>query len=58
MNLVYLNLLTIVFTALKLTHSIEWSWVWVLMPTIVYITIVYFLVVALILYVVFISITE
>jgi uncharacterized membrane protein YhaH (DUF805 family) len=29
----FLELLTIVFIVLKLTHKIEWSWVWVLAPT-------------------------
>ena len=28
----FLGLLTIVFIALKLTHVIDWSWVWVLAP--------------------------
>lgn len=28
-----LELLTIVFVVLKLTHKIEWSWIWVLAPT-------------------------
>ena len=28
----FLGLLTIVFIALKLTHVINWSWVWVLAP--------------------------
>ncbi len=27
------NLLTILFVALKLTHYIDWSWWWVLAPT-------------------------
>lgn len=30
----FLGLLTIVFIVLKLTHVIEWSWFWVLSPTI------------------------
>ena len=29
----FLELLTIVFIVLKLTHKIEWSWIWVLAPT-------------------------
>ena len=29
----FLELLTAVFIVLKLTHKIEWSWVWVLAPT-------------------------
>lgn len=28
----FAGLLTIVFIVLKLTHVIEWSWVWVLSP--------------------------
>jgi len=28
----FLGLLTIVFIVLKLTHYIDWSWVWVLAP--------------------------
>jgi len=28
----FTGLLTIVFITLKLTHVIEWSWVWVLSP--------------------------
>ena len=28
----FCGLLTIVFIALKLTHVIDWSWVWVLAP--------------------------
>jgi len=28
----FLNLLTIAFIVLKLTHYIEWSWWWVLAP--------------------------
>lgn len=28
----FTGLLTIVFIVLKLTHVIEWSWVWVLSP--------------------------
>jgi len=29
----FLESLTIVFIVLKLTHKIEWSWIWVLAPT-------------------------
>lgn len=28
----FLGLLTIVFIVLKLTHVIDWSWIWVLSP--------------------------
>lgn len=29
----FFGLMTIVFIVLKLTHVIEWSWLWVLAPT-------------------------
>lgn len=32
MKIGFFGLLTILFVALKLTHTIEWSWVWVLSP--------------------------
>ena len=32
-NLTPLNLLTILFIGLKLTNHIDWSWWWVLSPT-------------------------
>ena len=32
MEIVFLGLLTLVFIVLKLTHYIDWSWVWVLSP--------------------------
>lgn len=31
-NIGYLEILTIVFVILKLTHVIDWSWWWVLAP--------------------------
>lgn len=31
------NILTLIFIVLKLTGSIEWSWFFVLLPTIVYV---------------------
>ena len=34
----FLNIVTLVFVVLKLTGVIDWSWVWVLMPTIIGIT--------------------
>jgi hypothetical protein len=34
----FLNIVTLVFVVLKLTGVIDWSWVWVLMPTIVLFT--------------------
>ena len=30
----FFGLLTITFVALKLTHNIDWSWFWVLSPSI------------------------
>ena len=32
MKIGFLGLLTLVFIVLKLTHYIDWSWVWVLSP--------------------------
>ncbi len=32
MKIEFLVLLTLVFMVLKLTHYIDWSWVWVLSP--------------------------
>ena len=32
-DLSFLSLLTILFVGLKLTHYIDWSWWWVLSPT-------------------------
>ena len=32
MKIGFLGLLTLVFIVLKLTHYINWSWVWVLSP--------------------------
>ena len=32
MKIGFLGLLTLVFIVLKLTHHIDWSWVWVLSP--------------------------
>ena len=32
MKIGFLGLLTLVFIVLKLTHCIDWSWVWVLSP--------------------------
>ena len=32
MKIGFLGLLTLVFIVLKLTHRIDWSWVWVLSP--------------------------
>ena len=32
MEIGFLGLLTLVFIVLKLTHYIDWSWVWVLSP--------------------------
>jgi len=32
-NLSFLSLLTILFVGLKLTNHIDWSWWWVLSPT-------------------------
>ena len=32
-NFSFLSLLTILFVGLKLTHYIDWSWWWVLSPT-------------------------
>lgn len=29
------SILTIVFVVLKLTHNIDWSWWWVLSPTLI-----------------------
>jgi hypothetical protein len=34
-NLTFLNLLTILFIGLKLTNHIDWSWWWVLSPTLI-----------------------
>ena len=31
-NALFLRLLTVAFIVLKLTHVIDWSWVWVLAP--------------------------
>ena len=31
----FLGLLTIVFITLKLTHYIDWSWFWILSPTLI-----------------------
>lgn len=28
----FFGILTIIFVVLKLTHNIDWSWVWVLAP--------------------------
>lgn len=39
MKISMLTLLTIVFIVLKLCHVIAWSWWWVLMPTLVELTI-------------------
>ena len=36
MKISFLNLLTANFITLKLTHYIDWAWIWVLMPTIVW----------------------
>lgn len=36
----FLGLLTIVFIVLKLTHFIDWSWWWVLSPTLITLAIV------------------
>ena len=32
MKIEFLGLLTLVFIVLKLTHYIDWSWLWVLSP--------------------------
>ena len=32
MKIGFLGLLTLVFIVLKLTHYIDWSWLWVLSP--------------------------
>ena len=32
MKIGFLGMLTLVFIVLKLTHYIDWSWVWVLSP--------------------------
>ena len=32
MKIGFLGLLTLVFVVLKLTHYIDWSWLWVLSP--------------------------
>lgn len=32
MKLTFLNALTLLFVGLKLTHYIDWSWIWVLSP--------------------------
>ena len=32
MKIGFLGLLTLVFIVLKLTHYIDWSWVWILSP--------------------------
>lgn len=40
----FCGLLTIVFIVLKLTHVIEWSWLWVLSPIWIPIAIVLFII--------------
>ncbi len=44
----FLNLLTIVFIVLKLTHYIDWGWLWILLPTILQICIVLVILIAII----------
>lgn len=34
MNVGILNILTLIFIVLKLTDTIDWSWWWILSPTI------------------------
>ena len=34
-NMAWSTILTIVFVVLKLTHVIDWSWWWVVSPTII-----------------------
>jgi len=36
----FFNILTILFVILKLTETIDWSWWWVLSPTILYLGLV------------------
>ena len=45
----FTGLLTLVFIVLKLTHVINWSWVWVLSPIWITTGIVLFIILALIL---------
>ena len=35
MKITFFNALTVLFIALKLTNYIDWSWFWVLSPTLV-----------------------
>lgn len=35
MKIGFLSILTLIFITLKLTHIIDWDWIYVLMPTIV-----------------------
>lgn len=41
LNLWFLHAFTLLFVGLKLTHYIDWSWWYVLAPTLVPLTIVY-----------------
>lgn len=49
----FTGLLTITFIVLKLTHVINWSWVWVLSPIWITAGIVFVIILALILFKIF-----
>ena len=50
----FIGLLQILFIGLKLTHYIDWGWMWVLSPTIVGV-VVWFVVLAVALFLIFMT---